>query len=248
VATLEVQDGRFGAQTDQLVNPRCAIPPDATAVHGITDAMVHAQPTAESVLPELFSRWENAVLVAHSSPYDEGVLSTEAARSNMWIPPLPILDTLMLSRQLLETQDHYGLEALCKALDIQQMRAHRALSDVLSTAELFLLLVERLRRAGTGRFGDLCRVSNLMRMGTTGRPLQGLPPHLILLRPGLLSHSDVEIHYRKDGRTSIFTGTLDCGYRHGRHDYVELRDHRQRGKIWSLRLDHVDALRPLPMQ
>lgn len=248
VATVEVKGGRIGAQYDQLVFPKCAIPPDATEVHGINDAMVREQPTAERVLPDLFAKWENAVMVAHSAVYDESILSTEAARSNMWIPPLPILDTLQLSRQVLEPQHSNSLEALCKVLNIPQMRAHRALSDVLSTAELFLLLVERLRRAGTGRFGDLCRVSNLSRMGTSARPLQGLPPHLILLRPALLSHSDVEIHYRKDGRTSIFPGTLECGYRHGQHNYVELRDHRQRGRIWSLRIDHIVALRPLPVQ
>jgi len=248
LATVEVLGGRIGAQYNQLISPGCAIPPEATAIHGITDAMVRTSPTAQEVLPELFTRWENAVLVAHSSSYDESILATEAARGNMWIPQLPILDTMQLSKQLLETQDSYSLENLCRALEIPQQRAHRALSDVLSTAELFLTLVERLQKVGTGRFGDLCRVSNLLRLGISARPLQDLPPHLILLRPALFSHSDVEIHYRKDGRSSIIPGTLDCGFCHGPHNYVELRNHRRRGTILSLRVDHIVALRPLRMQ
>ena len=248
VATVEVVAGRPAAQHNQLVNPRCVIPADATKVHGITDAMVRDQPTSERVLPDLFARWEGTVIVAHNAAYDESILSTEAARSNMWIPPLPVLDTARLARQLLEKQASYSLGALCSALEIQQLRAHRALSDALSTAELFRRLLDRLRRAGTGRFADLCRVGNLSRLGTSARPLQALPPHLLLLRMGLLSRSDVEITYRKDGRTTVFPGTLECGYHHGGHDYLELRDHRTRGRVWSLRIDHIVALRPLPVQ
>ncbi len=248
VATTEVRGDRIFAPYDQLIQPKCSIPEEVTAVHGITDAMVRDQPSAEQVLPDLFANWENAVLVAHYSPYDESILATEAARSNMWIPRLPILDTLALARQVLEVQHSYSLESLCKSMEIPQMRAHRALSDVLSTAELFLKLTHRLRLSGTGRFGDLCRVSNLMRLGTSARPLQELPHHLLLLRPALLSRSDVEIHYRKDGRTSVIPGTLECGFCHGQHNYVELRDHRKHGTILSLRIDHIVALRPLSMQ
>lgn len=245
VAAVEVLGGRVTAQYGSLINPGCAIPEEATAVHGITDAMVRDLPTAGRVLPDLFARWEGAVVVAHNSPYDESILSTEAARSNMWIPPLPLLDTLKLARQLLEPQVNYKLETLCAALGIAQQHAHRAMSDALSTAELFLRLLDRLRRAGTGRFADLCRVANLSRLGASARPLQELPPRLILLRPGILSRSDVELHYRKDGRTSVFPGTLECGFCHGQHNYVELRDHRQPGRIRSLRVDHIAAMRPL---
>jgi DNA polymerase III epsilon subunit family exonuclease len=247
LAAVEIQGGRVTGQYGSLINPGCAIPPEATAVHGITDAMVRDQPVAGRVLPDLFARWEGAVIVAHNSPYDESILSTEAARSNLWIPPLPLLDTLKLARQLLEPHASYGLGALCASQGIDQQQAHRAMSDTLATAELFLRLLDRLRRAGTGRFADLCRVANLSRLGASARPLQDLPPRLILLRPGILSRSDVEIHYRKDGRTSILPGTLECGFTHGQHGYVELRDHRQPGRIRSLRVDHIVAMRPLAL-
>src|SRR3990172_4043123 len=36
---------------EQLVDPECPIPGDATRIHGITDAMVHGMPTVATTLP-----------------------------------------------------------------------------------------------------------------------------------------------------------------------------------------------------
>ncbi len=245
LATVCVLNGRLVDEWSRLIHPGCTIPQDAMAIHGITDDMVRNAPRASEVLPGRFPEWEPTVLVAHASEYDEGVLSADAARANMWIPTIPILDTLTLARYLLEPQASYSLKSLTGVLGIHQEEAHRALSDARDTARLLLHLLDLLKRSGGQNFGDLARISRLSRLGTTAGPLQDLPASLILLRPALLARSEVEIRYRKDGRTRHIPCTLDCGFRHGQRNYLEVVDHRKRHSILTLRLDLVESIRPL---
>ena len=44
-------DGRELGTWEQLVDPKCSIPPGVTDIHGITDAMVRGQPTLAQTLP-----------------------------------------------------------------------------------------------------------------------------------------------------------------------------------------------------
>ncbi len=244
LAWVEIRGGRIVARGSSLVNPRCLIPEEAQRIHGIDNGMVRNAPTAERILPDLFAAWEGAVLVAHNASYDESILSVEAARHNMWIPRLPILDTLTLSRLLLTVQEH-SLGALCHELGIVNAREHRALSDAQATAELFLKLMKIWTEGGGSTFGAFNRAAGIMRLGHSARPLQNLPERMRLLPAALLSHSDVRMQYRKDGRTFVLEGTLECGFHHDGHDYVELWDRRRRGVLLSLRLDHVGDWGPL---
>lgn len=244
IAWVELRDGTITSQGSSLVNPQCIIPEEAIAVHKITNSMVKNAPTAKQILPTLFAAWEGAVLVAHNAPYDEGILSTEAARYNMWIPAYPILDTLTLARQVLNVS-HYSLKSLCQEMDIPNPQEHRALSDTLATATLFQKLLRIWLESGGGAFHAFARAAHLSRMGQSSRPLQNLPDRMRLLPAALLSHSDVQIHYHKEGRSFVLEGTLECGFHHEGLDYIELWDHRRHGVLLTLRLDHIESWGPL---
>ncbi|GAA2946387.1 MULTISPECIES: exonuclease domain-containing protein [Streptomyces] len=85
--------GRGGASPDRvetwLINPGIPIPPETTAVHGITDAMVQADgQDPATALAELATTLHKAIdygmpLVAFNTAYDWTVLNCELARHGL---------------------------------------------------------------------------------------------------------------------------------------------------------------------
>jgi DNA polymerase III epsilon subunit-like protein len=76
--------GRFGT----LIDPGIPIPPDATRVHGITDADVRGKPAAAYAVAELdrwLGQWDPAhpLLLAHNAGFDVGFLEDLARRDRL---------------------------------------------------------------------------------------------------------------------------------------------------------------------
>ncbi len=142
VACVVLEDGAIGEAWDSLVDPGRSIPPDAAAIHGITDAMVHGAPDAASVGAELARRCAGCVLVFHHAAFDLPVLAALMRRGGR--PPLwnPVLDTLGLARSLFEPGGN-SLAALAARLGLPPEPRHRARGDALTTARLLQALAPR---------------------------------------------------------------------------------------------------------
>jgi DNA polymerase III epsilon subunit family exonuclease len=145
VACVLVDDGLIGQTWTSLVKPGRPIPPDATAVHGITDAMVSGAPAPAELAPRLIEATRDRTLAFHNAAFDLPFLAAmmrAAARG-----PLlnPVLDTLGLARGLFGSGGN-SLSALARRLGLPPEPAHRALGDALTTARALLLLAERWER------------------------------------------------------------------------------------------------------
>lgn len=67
-----------------LVNPERPIPPDATAVHGITDAMVAAAPTFAQIAPEMSAALRDADLIGYNlERFDLRLIAAECLRAGV---------------------------------------------------------------------------------------------------------------------------------------------------------------------
>ena len=166
-AVVEVRTGMVTDLRSMLIDPGRAIPRDATAIHGITDAMVRGKPDANSVMLK-FHKWclqfgPVPVFAAHNAPFDRDVLKAafEAAGFEMrqtW----PMFCTLKLARRLVkkgdrhngETMVGHGLESLVKFYGIAHTNLHRAAGDVRATAALLAILMN-LPIAKTSTLEDL---------------------------------------------------------------------------------------------
>ena len=142
VARVAVVNGVLGEEWSTLVHPGRTIPPDATRVHGISDAMVAGAPRAAEAGRALRTACGDLPLVFHNAPFDLPFLIQlfrEAAA-----PPLlnPIIDTLGLARGLFGTGSN-ALGALATRLKLPPETAHRALGDTRTTARLFVELAAR---------------------------------------------------------------------------------------------------------
>jgi DNA polymerase III epsilon subunit family exonuclease len=143
IACVRLQGFRELGRLQSLIHPGIPIPPVATSVSGIDDAMVSGAPPFSQVWPALANLLEDAVLVAHNAPFDLHYLSNEKKRAGGSPWQGPVLDTLRLARNVLELPA-YSLPELRASLALESGPSHRALADVLTTAALLKLLVERL--------------------------------------------------------------------------------------------------------
>lgn len=152
-----------------LCNPGVPIPEGASAVHGITDEMVVGAPSTAEVVGRLLEclRGIHALgwpLLIYNAPYDWPLLHAEAARAGVGveeIPPLPLVDPLVLdrgldrfrkgSRKLADTARHYGVEL---------SDAHDAFADAAAAAGLLRAMVRRypeLQQMGFAALQDVQR-------------------------------------------------------------------------------------------
>lgn len=144
IGALRVRYAEVIGHFTELVCPVRPIPPDMTAIHGITDVMVaEARPISE-VLPDFLGFAGGAVLAAQNLTFDLSFLAAACEAAGEELPDVPGVDLISLSKTLLPGRDRYNLEETCRALGIRLVDAHRAMSDVAAEAQILLTYVEEL--------------------------------------------------------------------------------------------------------
>ncbi len=128
-----------------LYKPLIKIPPEASAIHHITNKMVEAKPlfreSAEFGKIKTLFEDPDSVLVAHNAPFDLMIIKKEG------IVPKNFICTLRLARNLdpEEKLTQYKLQYLRYALGIEiDATAHDALGDVLVLEQLYKRMREKL--------------------------------------------------------------------------------------------------------
>jgi len=160
LGAVRVVNGRVLRQEtfEQLVNPGRRVPAVATAIHGLTDAMVSDAPPIDQVLPDLARFAEDTVLVGHDLGFDLRFLEPAARSAGVELKH-PVLDTLLLDATLYPGQPDHTLEAIAARLGVSVVGRHTALGDALVTAEVLVALLGPLRDAGIRTLDDALAAS-----------------------------------------------------------------------------------------
>jgi DNA polymerase-3 subunit alpha (Gram-positive type) len=145
VASVRVDDGVAGEGWSSLVHPERRIPPEATAVHGITPEMVRDAPRASAVAAGLTAEIGQRPLVFHHARFDVPFLRVLMREGGQRPLTQPVIDTLGLARGIGARGGH-SLGKLAHQHGIQRMERHRALPDASTTALLLIALAERWER------------------------------------------------------------------------------------------------------
>lgn len=139
------EDKKEIARFKQLVNPRIPIPFEVTATTGIKDKDVEGAPTIDEILPEIKEFIGDAGIVGHNIEFDTGFLAENGLELEN-----PLFDTWHLSSILLPFLDSHSLEYLTKYLKIEHLEAHRALADAEAARELFLIILDLIKKLDQG--------------------------------------------------------------------------------------------------
>lgn len=143
---LAAYDEERKTQFVALIHPGCPIPPDASAVHGITDAMVANAPPFSVVWKEFLAFCEGEVLlIAHNNDaFDQPFLKAECARHQVPFLSCRFLDSLKWARRYRPDLPRYTLQFLRESYGIAANQAHRALDDVLVLQQVFAAMTDDL--------------------------------------------------------------------------------------------------------
>lgn len=147
IALLRMHRGTEVARFETLIDPQRPMGAGATAVNGITDAVLAGTPVFAAVLPQVEALLQNSVLVAHNAPFDVNFLRLEFRLAGRPFPSPLIVDTLALARTHYRFP-HNSLAAIADALGIRSRTRHRAMADVLTTWKILRRFIADLRRRG----------------------------------------------------------------------------------------------------
>lgn len=155
VSSLAITERVF----DALVSPGVPIPAEATAIHGISDAMVVDALPSDVVVAGLRDFIGDDVAVGQVVAFDLAFLDPVVRRNRL--VPFPLtLDTLLMSLVLWpEDGVRHGLDALTERLNIEVTDRHTAHGDALATARVFVALVPMLEERGLVTVRDVAAAS-----------------------------------------------------------------------------------------
>ncbi len=180
IIEIAAYDPLNGSSFVKLVNPGCPIPPDATAIHKISNAMVADAPGFAKVAEEFIQFCDGEViLIAHNNDtFDLHFLRNEFARNNLLMPSWKFLDSLKWARKYRPDLPRHTLQYLREMYGIAANNAHRALDDVVVLHQIFTLMTGDLSIVQIMELMEQQRQQELTTMPFgkhQGKPLSTLP-------------------------------------------------------------------------
>lgn len=162
-----------------LVNPGCPIPPDATAIHHITNEMVASAPAFSEVAAKFVEFCDgDIVLIAHNNDaFDYHFLKHEFSRCQMPMPSSwQFFDTLKWARRYRTDLPRHTLQFLRETYGIAENNAHRALDDVIVLHQIYSCMTGDLSIDDVYHLMNQTRVLQHMPFGKhQGQPLSKIP-------------------------------------------------------------------------
>ena len=139
IGALKVKDGKVTERFARLIKPKLSVPPEITAITGITNEMLESAPPVEKVIPEFVLFCRDEILLGHNVMFDYKFTKVYAKRYCLPFEKKG-LDTLKIARKVLPELESRSLGALCEHYEIVNQAAHRAYHDALATAKIYHML------------------------------------------------------------------------------------------------------------
>lgn len=146
IAAVKVENDEIVATFSELINPGVIVPYHISRLTGIYSPMLKDARKPAEVLNDFLRFIGDLPLVGHNIDFDLRMIGQELKRIGRELPCAPVYDTLDCARQSCPGWPRYKLADLCRCLNVINTRAHRALADVLATAECFAKLTDAQER------------------------------------------------------------------------------------------------------
>ena len=137
-------NGEIVKNYSRLIKPKNIIPNFITDITNIDNDMVKNEECIEVILPKFREYIGDRVIIAHNAKFDLKFLNYYLEKMNL----NPITKYICTLELLKQNKSYKGknkkLETACKYYNIENINAHRADSDTLATAKLFLKIKEEV--------------------------------------------------------------------------------------------------------
>ena len=151
-----VEDGKIVAAEEHLMRPPPNVEyfaPHNVKIHKITQQMVRSKPRFGELMPRLLDSIGDQPVVAHNAGFDMGVLREACKFSNLELPTITYLCTMVISRTILDLET-YRLARVANELGLILTGHHNAQADAVCAAEIMLALCGK---AGATTLDELLR-------------------------------------------------------------------------------------------
>ena len=128
--------GKQIGELDILLSTNQTISPLVQSLTGISPDMIASSKHLDEVKSQIEDFVGDLPIIGHNISFDVDFLTAKGVNL-----PGDCLDTLTLSQTILPAQPGYSLEQLSHRLGFANQPSHRAMNDVLATADLFLALI-----------------------------------------------------------------------------------------------------------
>lgn len=143
IGAIKVSEQKIEARFHSLIKTKGGIPPSIRALTGISDEILQREgKDLADVLPKFLDFVGSLPVVSHNSDFDYKFLRAACEKCKLPLFSNLCVDTLALSRQLVENVTNYKLTTLLSHFGIHACNAHRTEDDCLSTKQLYEKLIE----------------------------------------------------------------------------------------------------------
>ena len=144
IGITEIVNNQICRNYSRLIKPKGIIPSHITGITSITNEMVENEQSLETVLPNFRKYVGDTTIIAHNAKFDLKFLNYYLEALNLE----PITNYICTLEMLKQVKSYNGknkkLETACSYYNIENKNAHRADSDTLATAKLFLTIKDKI--------------------------------------------------------------------------------------------------------
>lgn len=157
VGAVKLRGGAVVDTFGSLVDPCRPVSYGAYAVNRISPQMLQGAPTFPDVAERLWSMMEGSILVAYNAPFDLSFLTMEFRLCAFPSLTRPVVDALVIARQLLPGLGKYPQANVARVMGITSPVKHRALEDTMVTAQIFSMFLSVMKAYDCATCADLHR-------------------------------------------------------------------------------------------
>lgn len=128
IAVRIIDDKGLVCDSHQLINPERSVPAPISALTGITNDRLESALPFEAHADALFNLLQGCILVAHNARFEFGFLKNSFKRAGLAYKS-PVLCTIKLMKKLIPDLPACQLDFLATHFNIENPKAHGALSD-----------------------------------------------------------------------------------------------------------------------
>ena len=159
-----VQINQLGINLDscwhQIISTKKTLTEQSVVIHQITDDQSEEGMSIGKAIPQLLEQLSGKVMLVHNAKVEQGFINKICQSLYGCEFVIPIIDTQYLAKRSLERtgsaykNNDLRLFNLRRSFNMPAYKAHNALMDAIATAELFLLMVDRIAPNKKGRLKD----------------------------------------------------------------------------------------------
>ena len=151
IGAVKIKDGQILDRMDFFVDPEEPIPPEITELTSITDDMVKGQIKEKEAIEKFLAFAGDTLLIAHNANFDVGFIRIAADRHGIPFENT-YLDTVGLSRYVNPELKRHKLDVIAEHYNLPEFHHHRASDDAEMLAEIFFVMMNRLKSEGIRTF------------------------------------------------------------------------------------------------